>query len=417
MQIVWTRPAQKGLIAYGADCINAFAEAPPPLHPLYLQIDEAFQDWWTNHLKRPPIPATHTVVKVLHAIQGHPESPSLWEKLVDKILRDIGFTLTVHEPCLYSGHIQGQYTLFLRQVDDFAIAAKEKATADYVIQGINKQLQLLIHIMGTIERFNGIDVEQTQRYVKLTCSKYITKLEKSYPWLSQIPKTNLPLPFNADKYHLNKLLTCTPPATDADRLALEKRMGVKYRKLMGEILFPMVKCRPDISSHAIILSQFMANPGEAHYLALKQLLHYLSLTKEVGNHYWQAQPHPMLPLKALPELHSDNYDFTHLRATNSDHLIGFVDSDWATNTTTRNSMTGMILMFAGGAIGYKTKVQPVIAHSSMEAEFTAACDTAKMILFFRSLLQDIGIPQHDATILFEDNNGALMMANAQQPTR
>jgi hypothetical protein len=77
----------------------------------------------------------------------------------------------------------------------------------------------------------------------------------------------------------------------------------------------------------------------------------------------------------------------------------------------------MILMLAGGAIGYKSKFQTVIAHSSTEAEFVAACDTAKMILFFRSLLQDIGIEQTDATILFEDNNGALMMANAQQPTK
>jgi hypothetical protein len=82
----------------------------------------------------------------------------------------------------------------------------------------------------------------------------------------------------------------------------------------------------------------------------------------------------------------------------------------------QNSMTGMVLMFAGGAIGYKSKFQPVIAHSSTEAEFVAACDMAKMILFFRSLLEDVGIAQQDATILFEDNNGALMMANAKQPT-
>jgi hypothetical protein len=74
-------------------------------------------------------------------------------------------------------------------------------------------------------------------------------------------------------------------------------------------------------------------------------------------------------------------------------------------------------MYAGGAVGYKTKYQPVIAHSSTEAEFVAACDTGKMILFFRSLLQEVGVQQHDATIMFEVNNGALMMANAQQPTR
>lgn len=46
----------------------------------------------------------------------------------------------------------------------------------------------------------------------------------------------------------------------------------------------------------------------------------------------------------------------------------------------------------------------------------AAYDTGKMILFFRSLLQEVGVQQHDATIMFEDNNGAPMMVNAQQPT-
>jgi len=75
----------------------------------------------------------------------------------------------------------------------------------------------------------------------------------------------------------------------------------------------------------------------------------------------------------------------------------------------------MILMYAGGAVGYKSKFQPFIAHLLTEAEFVAACDTANMILFYRSLLQQVGLEQMEATILFEDNSGALMMANAQQP--
>jgi len=40
-----------------------------------------------------------------------------------------------------------------------------------------------------------------------------------------------------------------------------------------------------------------------------------------------------------------------------------------------------------------------------------------MILYFRSILHDLNYPQTHATILYEDNNGALLMANAQQPTR
>jgi hypothetical protein len=97
--------------------------------------------------------------------------------------------------------------------------------------------------------------------------------------------------------------------------------------------------------------------------------------------------------------------------------VGFIDSDWATNTKKRTSLTGMIIMYAGGAIGYKSKFQSIIAHSSMEAEFVTACETAKHILFYRSLMHDVGLEQTDATVLFEDNTGALMMANAQQPTK
>ena len=45
------------------------------------------------------------------------------------------------------------------------------------------------------------------------------------------------------------------------------------------------------------------------------------------------------------------------------------------------------------------------------------CDAGKAILYVRSILDKIGIAQDHATPLFIDNNGALMMGNAQQPTR
>jgi hypothetical protein len=46
----------------------------------------------------------------------------------------------------------------------------------------------------------------------------------------------------------------------------------------------------------------------------------------------------------------------------------------------------------------------------------AAYDTGKMILFIRSVLWDLHIPQEAATVLFEDNNGCTAMGNAQKPT-
>jgi hypothetical protein len=150
-RLFWAVVAEKGLIAYGADVSNAFAEAPPPIHPLYMRIDDAYRDWWEHHLGKPPIPPHHTVVRVQNAIQGHPESSRLWEKLIDHILTKIGFLPTTHEPCLYSGTINGHYTLFLRQVDDFAIATINEEEANQIIMHINRYLRLPIHNLGIIK--------------------------------------------------------------------------------------------------------------------------------------------------------------------------------------------------------------------------------------------------------------------------
>ena len=59
---------------------------------------------------------------------------------------------------------------------------------------------------------------------------------------------------------------------------------------------------------------------------------------------------------------------------------------------------------------------PTVALSSTEAEFMAACDAAKVILFVRSILWDLGIPQLAATLLYEDNDACTAMANANKPT-
>jgi len=59
---------------------------------------------------------------------------------------------------------------------------------------------------------------------------------------------------------------------------------------------------------------------------------------------------------------------------------------------------------------------PTVSQSSTEGEFMAACSAGRMILFVRSILWDLGIPQAAATLLYEDNDACIAMANAQKPT-
>ena len=106
-RMYWSLTASNNLLAMGADAGNAFAEAPPPLQQFYMRIDEPFRHWWTACKGRPPIPKNF-VLPVNNALQGHPESPRLWEQHVHKILVTyLHFQATTHEKCLYSRTSEG----------------------------------------------------------------------------------------------------------------------------------------------------------------------------------------------------------------------------------------------------------------------------------------------------------------------
>jgi hypothetical protein len=120
----------------------------------------------------------------------------------------------------------------------------------------------------------------------------------------------------------------------------------------------------------------------------------------------------------LPTVHSNKLDLMmdNQPEHNATTLHAYADLDWATCVKTRCSFGGVCMRLAGGTISYNTKFQPTVAGSSTEAEFMAAYDTGNMILFVRSILWDLGIPQEAATILYEDNDACTDMANAQKPT-
>jgi hypothetical protein len=98
-------------------------------------------------------------------------------------------------------------------------------------------------------------------------------------------------------------------------------------------------------------------------------------------------------------------------------IVGYVDSDWAADIRHRRSISGIIFKLAGAAIAWKCRVQTTISLSSSEAEYLAASDAGKMTLYLHSVMDDLHVPQNIATIIYEDNRGALLMSRAAQPTK
>ncbi len=164
----------KNLLIFGADVLNAFAEAPPPKQPFFIHPDTAFCEWWTKHLKRIPIQPGQ-IIPILSAMQGHPESPQLWEKHADQILQEIGLKSTVHEPCLYSGIFDGNRALLMHQVDNFVVTVLDSRTADILMDLINKKISIPIKRQGYLDMYNGVDVLQTKHYICINVKTFIEK--------------------------------------------------------------------------------------------------------------------------------------------------------------------------------------------------------------------------------------------------
>lgn len=94
----------------------------------------------------------------------------------------------------------------------------------------------------------------------------------------------------------------------------------------------------------------------------------------------------------------------------------YMDATWASDLKSRRSFGGMCVRLAGGSVAYKAWLQATVALSSTESEFISASDTGKVLLYIRSILYDLGVPQDAATIAYEDNDACTAMANAQKPT-
>ena len=424
-RIFWAATALNNFICIGADAANAFAEAPAPIAPLYVRVDDPFREWYHQKFPDRPKLEKYQVMKVLKALQGHPESARLWALLIDQIIRELNLKPCTHEPNLYyttNYNGTGKTVLFLRQVDDFAISCQDKETATHVINNINSKMTIDVKELGMIDRFNGVDILQTRNFIKLSNATYFRKIFQHHHWMRDeypLSKTK-PVPMR-DNPNFQRDLENAEPLTPEELAATEKKLGFTYRQAIGEMIYGLVTCRPDISFAITKLSQYSARPALIHFEAIKQVYKYIEATIDRGIIFWRKSPNMSLPFHQDPTPDIDaNYDQSASaeRIQNQPtNLFGAVDSDCAGDNTHRKSVSGIIIKIAGGTVLYKTQYQPTIALSTTEAEFTAASEAGKYILYVRSILHEIGLTQDNATVLFEDNQGALLMANAQRPTK
>ena len=148
-------------------------------------------------------------------------------------------------------------------------------------------------------------------------------------------------------------------------------------------MYAMVCTRPDIAHAVSLVSRFMANPGKAHWQALKWILRYIKGSLGRVLVYGGVR---------------------NSRRTTA--IEGFVDSDYAGCLDSRKSLTGFVFTAFGTAISWKASLQKVVALSTTEVEYIALTKAMKESMWLEGIAKELKI-QDEVITVHCDNQSAI----------
>ena len=170
------------------------------------------------------------------------------------------------------------------------------------------------------------------------------------------------------------------------------------------LLYLAGNTRPDLSYAVHQAARFSHDPKKEHGEAVKRIGRYIKGTADQGIH-----------LKAGAKLTLDAYADAS--------FAGLWNVENAEDPISVKSRTGYVITLAGCPLTWKSKLQTLIAVSTMEAEYIALSHCMRELIPLRRLIKEIGevfgIPEGDLAIhsvMFEDNTGAISLAKVPRMT-
>ncbi|CAI5727666.1 unnamed protein product [Peronospora farinosa] len=93
-------------------------------------------------------------------------------------------------------------------------------------------------------------------------------------------------------------------------------------------------------------------------------------------------------------------------------ITGYCDADWGNDPDSRKSVTGFVLMMESGAVAWAARRQTIVAQSTAEAEYVAACEASMEGRGIANMLNEIFhcIQAHAVLTMGIDNAAAISLA-------
>ena len=356
------------------DVITAFLLAPLT-EEIYIKIPDGYAN---NHLLK------GKVLKLQKALYGLKQAPMEWNKTIDEYLKSIGFTPTQSDRCLYVGTYGGQICYILLYVDDMLIATKDRKTMQHLKESVNGKFP--IEDKGPVTFFLNMHLSRHRENRTIT--------------LHQLPKINKllndPRLSDSEKRHIRK--TSKTPASSEEQLSVDQCPTSsndtnfvdpsKFKSFVGMLLYISITARPDITTATSMVARFAHNPGKKHWEAVLRILRYLQGSKSMVLQLGGQMQYPT--------------------------LLAYADADWATDKDKRVSRSGFVIFISNSLVIWSSKLQRSQALSSTEAEYISLTSCARLVIWARTLLAELGFDQEQPSVIYEDNKGCIDIATSSK---
>ena len=344
------------------------------------------------------------VLRLRRGLYGLKQSPRAWNAKINAFLLSLGFTACTFDPCIYIMHLDnGGLFFIILFVDDLILATTNENKKKEIKTALMEQYRMTD--LGKAEWFLGIKITYnvTTGLLHLDQHRYIEQVLERFGMSDCMPvatpalerSNNLP---NDGAYSLDV------PAPD------------NYLSAVGALMYLAMVTRLDIALATISVARHSHEPKMRHWTAVKRIMRYLAGTRSLCITYDRnarggLEPHAFVDANyGCNALDTCTCDDQEVILPSVASPIGTAAAD-ISQCKFRRAVSGYVIFLGGGPVCFKSKSQGSTAHSTSEAEYVAAGLVSKECLWLRSLLHELSISPSSPTLIREDNQGAIKMAN------
>jgi hypothetical protein len=351
---------------------SAFSNTPldPTEHdPIYMKIPDGMIN-----------PNNEYCLKLNHSINGIKQAAhNYYRRNAKHILESEQFRRSSKDPCYFTKWIDGRFMQVLCWVDDIRVSGDNDDDVTSFAARFQTKFQCKISdgfdYLGTevlYDREGGVltisvkkkVLELLERFGMSDCRPVATPA---------VPNTKLQLPEHG---------TVKDPEVET----------FEYLSGVYSVFWLALTGKQEILHAVRDLSLYTSNYDRTHVQAFKHLLRYLK--GQLDNH--------LVLRRGTPGLIKTG---------------SYADSDFAgspeQSMTPMRSTSGIVLFLEGiGLLLGICKGQPTIARSTAEAEYRSTGLAAVVVLDMNEFLAEIGFPQSEPTIIYQDNQACIKMTKS-----